>query len=433
MIVFISDTHFEDGSAGEHNLPPEAFRIFFEDMVWHIEHRGIEEVTLVLLGDIFDLLRSEYWLDPSLPDEGKPWAIPLPDAASLGVHAGAVLDGILRKNAAALAAFREGVETLRQACAKVTVVFVPGNHDRLVNHSEPLREQVRAALSVKGSGRFRNFFEDRDYGVHARHGHEFDIHNFANVGSFDEADYDAVPIGDPMTTEFLTRIPVLVEAMADKHGLSPTEVDIRKLKRNFQDIENVRPLSATIDWLLYQVQIQPELEAAIEDAVDEAVRYFKSLPFVKAWIERHDSWRNPWDEADQLQLAFWALERFKILSARELMPIVERVMNLSLGRDPLIDAAAELFSHLDPSICFVVLGHTHAAQQSAVALETIGGHQVRRMYLNSGTWRPRHRRCYVGNGFVDWKEMAYCIIYSADERRHSQGPTFETWSGTLAD
>lgn len=431
MVVFISDTHFEDGSAGEHNLPPEAFKIFFEDMVWHVEHRSINDVTIVLLGDIFDLLRSEYWLDAKVLDSGKPWAVPSPDAAELGRHAEDVLDAILNKNRVALDAFRDGVTTLRAVCARVSVAYVPGNHDRLVNHSEPLRKKIRDALGIDGSGRFKNFFEDHAHGVHARHGHEFDIHNFENIGSFEEIDYDGVPIGDPMTTELLTRIPVLVATKAKKYNVNLSDVDVGNLKRNFQDIENVRPLSATIDWLLYQVQCKPELEAAIEDAVDEAIRYFKALPFVAAWFDRHDSWRNPWDEADQLQLAFWALERFKILSARELMPVVERMMNLSLGHDSLIDAASELFGHLDPAIRFVVLGHTHAVRQSAVALETIGGAQVRRMYLNSGTWRPRHRRCHVGSGFVDWKEMAYCIIYSADERANRGAPSFETWSGTL--
>lgn len=433
MIVFISDTHLVDGSAGEHNLPPAAFKIFFEDMVWHVEHRKIEDVTIVLLGDIFDLLRSEYWFDSEIPDSAKPWAMPSPEAAGLTLHTEEVIDRIMRKNSVALEAFRSGVSTLRGACAKVSVVFVPGNHDRLINHSEPLRAKIRDALGISGSGRFQNFFENRDHGVHARHGHEFDIHNFENVGSFEEVDYDSVPIGDPMTTELLTRIPVLVVEKAKKYNLDLSDVDVGFLKRNFQDIENVRPLSATIEWLLYQVQLRPELEAAIEDAVDDAIRYFKGLPFVASWFDRHDSWRNPWDEADQLQLAFWALERFKILSARELMPIVERMMKLSLNHDRLIDAAAELFDRLDPSIRFVVFGHTHAVQQSAVALETVGETQVRRMYLNSGTWRPRHRRCHVGNGFVDWKEMAYCIVYSARERRNCSGPTFETWAGTLAD
>ncbi len=32
MLIFISNLHFVDGSAGEHNVPADAFRIFFEDI-----------------------------------------------------------------------------------------------------------------------------------------------------------------------------------------------------------------------------------------------------------------------------------------------------------------------------------------------------------------------------------------------------------------
>lgn len=101
------------------------------------------------------------------------------------------------------------------------------------------------------------------------------------------------------------------------------------------------------------------------------------------------------------------------------------------ARPKVIDAASEFFGRLDPAIRFVVLGHTHTVRQSAVALENVGGAQIRRIYLNSDTCRPRHRRCYLGSGFVEWKEMAYCIIDSVDDRASRGDPSFETWSGTL--
>ncbi|MEJ2365241.1 MAG: hypothetical protein P8017_11290, partial [Deltaproteobacteria bacterium] len=60
MLIFISDLHFDDGSAGEHNVPTDAFKIFFEDIAgtadWLTkEGRVIDEIKLVFLGDIFDL------------------------------------------------------------------------------------------------------------------------------------------------------------------------------------------------------------------------------------------------------------------------------------------------------------------------------------------------------------------------------------------
>ena len=32
MLVFISDLHFADGTAGEHNLSSQAFEYFFDDL-----------------------------------------------------------------------------------------------------------------------------------------------------------------------------------------------------------------------------------------------------------------------------------------------------------------------------------------------------------------------------------------------------------------
>ena len=33
MLVFISDLHFADGTAGEHNINPRAFKYFFNDLI----------------------------------------------------------------------------------------------------------------------------------------------------------------------------------------------------------------------------------------------------------------------------------------------------------------------------------------------------------------------------------------------------------------
>ena len=62
MLVFISDLHFVDGSAGTHNIKPKAFDYFFEDLneiIADPTNNAIKEVKIVFLGDIFDLLRTD--------------------------------------------------------------------------------------------------------------------------------------------------------------------------------------------------------------------------------------------------------------------------------------------------------------------------------------------------------------------------------------
>ena len=76
MLVFISDLHFVDGSAGEHNTPWRAFDYFFNhisNIATKKSNKGkIKEIKIIFLGDIFDLLRTENWFEP-IPAEERPW------------------------------------------------------------------------------------------------------------------------------------------------------------------------------------------------------------------------------------------------------------------------------------------------------------------------------------------------------------------------
>ncbi len=69
MLVIISDLHLSD-SAFSGTIPATAFRVFRErlrdmayDASWRRDgsYRPIEELDLVLLGDVLDFIRSELW------------------------------------------------------------------------------------------------------------------------------------------------------------------------------------------------------------------------------------------------------------------------------------------------------------------------------------------------------------------------------------
>ena len=94
MLVFISDLHFVDGTAGEHNLSPRAFEYFFEDLaaIAAKPSNDIKEIKIVLLGDIFDLLRTENWF--GYPADERPWGT---NEAAIEVHALTLFDAIISK------------------------------------------------------------------------------------------------------------------------------------------------------------------------------------------------------------------------------------------------------------------------------------------------------------------------------------------------
>ncbi|OGP75135.1 MAG: hypothetical protein A2Y80_08485 [Deltaproteobacteria bacterium RBG_13_58_19] len=445
MLVFISDLHFVDGTAGEHNIPSRAFEYFFDDLVAiaHKPTNKIKEIKIVLLGDIFDLLRTENWFD--YPVEERPWGH---KEDAIEIHALTIFDGIVDhdKNPETFQLIKDGLKRLQDECphleAEPRLIYRPGNHDRLCNKYRRLRQKVCDCLGLLPSWHnpdqpFPHDHLDPRYGVLARHGHEFDKFNYEGGNSYTFADYQRVPIGDPITTELVARLPYTLEKNLKASSqelwphLSEQEIadEIHRIERNFQEIENVRPFSAIPEWLLYQVQENRPLKEVIEDTVDEVLTYFENLDFVKDWYSRHDKWTEWRDEADQIQALLFILRNFKLYRTEKLWDLAVKAKDFFV-KDKFIKAAADEYLPLDLGIRYVVYGHTH--EPLVVPLGTVPGSPLplEQVYLNTGTWRTRYQKATRDASFISWKNMTFVIFYREDER-HSRFPVFESWTGTL--
>ncbi len=449
MLVLISDLHFVDGTAGEHNLSPRAFEYFFDDLVAIAKKPSneIKEIKIVLLGDIFDLLRTENWF--GYPVAERPWGT---DEHAIEVHACTLFDGLVshienyedenQQKWETFKKFRQGVADLHDRCElppksdgddPVKVFYRPGNHDRLCNRYQSLRQKVCDCLGIPPTWHnpkdlFPHTYEDPAYGVFARHGHEFDKYNYEGGTAYTEADYQQVPIGDPITTELVARLPfALANRLGAVPGLSPA--DKQNIIRNFREIENVRPLSAVIEWLLYQVQQNRTLKETIEDAVQEVIDYFDSLDFVKNWYARHDKWTDWRDEADKIQAFLFLLRNFKLYRTEKLWDLAMKAKDYFV-KDDLLEAAPREYAHLDPGVRYVVYGHTHDPLVSAVRSVPAAPAPLEQVYLNTGTWRGRYFKSTQDNSFIPWKNMTYVICYREGERGNPF-PVFETWTGAL--
>lgn len=430
MLVFISDLHFVDGSAGEHNLSHRAFEYFFEDVegIAKKTTNKIKEIKIVLLGDIFDLLRTEAWFD--YPVDERPWGTNEP---AIEVHARTLFDAITDhpENRQTFRLFRQGMADLQVNCSLATaprLFYLPGNHDRLVNRYSGLRQKVCDCLGIPPAWHnpadlFPRTYEDLAYGVFARHGHEYDKFNYEGGTAYTEGDYQRVPIGDPITTELVARLP---HALARRLGNAP---DKPAIIRNFQEIENVRPMSALVQWLLYQVRQDRQLKEIIEDSVQEVVAYFDSLDFVKNWYERHDKWTDWRDEADKIQAFLFLLRHFKLDRTEWLWDLAMKAKDYFI-RDDLLEAASLEYLHLDSRIRYVVYGHTHDPLLSPVRSFPGSPAPLEQVYLNTGTWRGRHYKSTHDDSFISWKNMTYVIFYQGGERG-TPFPVFETWTGAL--
>jgi UDP-2,3-diacylglucosamine pyrophosphatase LpxH len=438
MLVFISDLHFVDGSAGEHNIPWLAFQYFFDDLksiATRPTNKGkIQEIKIVLLGDIFDLLRTESWVEP-IPENQRPWGSMDKEIED---NALAIFNKIVTHkneakgvdNAKALELLRTGVQKLKEQCKLVyspILEYIPGNHDRLVNKPgyKRLRKRVRECLGLVPTDPdqlFPRLSFAPEYGVLARHGHEFDQYNYEGGTLFTEADYQKVPIGDPITTELIARLPYELARQLRNTTLTPAEQ--ARIVENFQEIENVRPLSAVIEWLVYQVKQTSQLQGIIEDTVDTVIKRFNGLNAVKAWYDRHDKWLDPFDEADKIQSVLFLLEKFKVFPMEKLLSLAMKAKDY-FYKDDLLEAVPDEF-FFDSRLRYVVHGHTHDPLVMPIRTRDTG----EQIYLNTGTWRGRYTKATRDGSFVSWKNMTYVIFYKPEERG-TLFPVFETWTGTL--
>ena len=426
MLVFVSDLHFVDETAGKHNIPISAFEIFLSHIKVLADRVRAKELKIVFLGDIFDLLRTEEWFNESIED--RPWG---KDSDKMRNRAKIILNKIEEKNKDTFNIFKPIAIENRFGNIKTETIYIPGNHDRLCFIIDDLKEKVVDILGLKDSNpeNFKHHFSSFKYGVYALHGHSFDKFNYEGGPDHGEKNYKLVPIGDPITTEIIAKLPYKLVKNIEKAKCILNEKEIEKLKQNFQDIENIRPLSETLKWLIYQVDANKNLINIIEKTIDEVAKEFRKLEFVKDWYKHHDKGR--FDMADKIQLILKFLEKFKVFNLKRLLKEADKTIK-KIGKESAVKGAEELLSKLDKRIHYIVMGHTHTPLMEALVLRDEGGIPCEYVYFNTGTWRKSYYACRNRSGFIGWKNMTYVIFYTEEEKPNKYNlPVFETWSGSL--
>jgi UDP-2,3-diacylglucosamine pyrophosphatase LpxH len=427
MLVFVSDLHFLDETTGVKNLPKSAFEKFISSLTTHVQKtKDVKKLEIVFLGDIFDLLRSETWLEEEEKD--RPWGS---KTSKMEGRAISILEHIIEKNDDTFELFSK--ESLRKEFKGIHVenIYIPGNHDRLCWILNPLKEKVIKSLSLDKNNKnnFKHYFTDTEHGVYALHGHIFDSFNYEGGPFYTNQDHEMVPIGDPMTTEIFVKLPYKLMQKIEKANILNEEEKFR-LRNNFKEIGNIRPFGATLKWLFYQISANIRVEEIIEDTINEVITEFEELEFVQSWYKKHDKW-NPFEMVDILQATFKALKNNKLLSFEKLFGVADNlIQKFSSGND--IKGAKELFCSLSENYQYIIMGHTHCTWQEPLMVNIKQLSQTKEyMYLNTGTWIKNYYKCKYDRGFVGWKNMNYVIVYTPDEKPNKHGmPVFETWQGT---
>lgn len=466
MLVFLSDLHFVDGTAGEHNLPLEAFEILFADLQAKAKDpkKNIQEIKFVLLGDIIDLLRSEQWLAQGCPLAHRPWGaegakdVPTPQPGSpterkcLEIFLGDPEWGPLQPGPLAPAALSQSArpaglkrqtilgqnwetfyyfrnfKEIYQIEQPVEIIYIPGNHDRLVNLYPSLREALGRTLGLNPvSGWYNYHFEAPDYGVFARHGHQFDFWNYGGGSNLTRAGQLQIPIGDVFTTEFAVKIPWLFQRM---YGQTYPE-----MAANLRDIDNVRPLSAVLEWVYYRLKASGGAKKALDEVFDQVIKDLLEIDFVQRWRSPATKWDEVLRTLSSNWLRWLPKSLVDLIQGENLLGMFLGLKDF-LGRpedDPLVKGAFnENIWSVDSRYNFILYGHTHTPLH--LPLDVVDGRREV-TYINTGTWRPRIMRTVTwdrAHDFVEYKHMTFILGYRPEEdarNKQPRTPSFEIWSG----
>lgn len=467
MLVAISDLHFTDGTAGEHNLPAAAFQsVFLSDIVALARHKKATEIKLLLLGDIPDLIRSEQWFEEA--PENRPWgrnglqdiAQPRPDSRieqrclkilgrfpSDGRRDSVAEDTILHKNWETFAFFRNFQRTVQKALGRelpVEIIYIVGNHDRLCNLYPSVRDELRKIMGLSVNQEttvmespwdwwYRYNYCDETYGVFARHGHQFDAWNYGGGNKLTREAHLKTPVGDVISTEFAVNLPRTLALLREKYP----EVS-NNLIKNVKEVDNVRPFGRIVDWFHYKMKQEhsEQRRQALDEAFDTVLNHFLNINLVQQW-------RSPdtrWDELMRAASHPWlrrVVDKVTAYTNTEdllhiLLPSVERNFYSDGAMDAYGKAAyREQIWRENPQVKFILYGHTH--RPTLQPLDGADGREV--IYINTGTWRSHFHRTVAldqSADFIKLKQMTYICFYHAGEDTDGKEPgtvSFDVWTG----
>ncbi len=422
MQVFISDTHLTDGTSGR-TIRPGAFALFcdnLKNLVKTVNRKStVSELKIVLLGDIFDVIRSTRWLDGAV----RPWSDPGPEQQAMVT---AILDGIIRENKKSLSHLNALRDFAQKQSINFEMHYVIGNHDWLINRYPETRRLAAEALGMPDAAAAPTFPEeifDPAYRTIARHGDRYDDLNC--MGSRDSSS-----IGDAIVIDLLNRFPEeagrALDGLVDKGAVTPG--GRAEIVENLKEIDNVRPLLDVPCWVLMTLnRIQNDAaRKAVEAVWCACVDEFFKIPFIK----HMDVPFRP-DAIDKLQIALHLSSRISKRLLESIADFKTRYFPSAMEGDYHRRALAEPKVRSGEADC-VIYGHTHDHLILPMDQVPAGPGDIRnRIYFNTGTWRQTWNRVALdpaNREFIGWKVLTYIAFYRKEENNQYH---FEVWNGAL--
>ena len=451
MLIILSDLHLTDGSCGA-SITSDAFYVFTERLdemamraSWRADgsYRPIDEINILLLGDVLDPLHSTLWLDtePDRPNYTRPWT-----DRSKPQYANKLQEitrAILQKNEESLTALRsvrvEIPKTLESQLnwrdrnntieIPVKIYYMIGNHDWYYGIPGPRFDEIRAevveALGLAQSNAPFPYYPAEDaalqalqeaYNIYAFHGDKYDTFNFDPT----QKSRIHAALGDVFTVEMLNRFPV--EVAREMPELPDNVID------KFRELSHVRPALATTLWVSSQIKhnnLPNEIQTKIKKLWEKMGGEFLALDVVKGFDKSYN-----FDSVDKLQIA---LSISKLTTFQTINDILLWIQEKVWGGDiSFAEHALEEEAFKNKSANYIIYGHTHHHEVTPLDTEESSDRHGDQVYFNSGTWHTFYDLAVnkpYEQKFVPYQVSTYLLFYKEDERR---GHKFETLSATFS-
>jgi len=457
LLIIASDIHLGDGTCAR-SIAPNAFFLFakrLRELAFNASFQDdgsytpIQNIDIVLMGDILDPLHSTAWLDAparsaSIADPGmRPWSDPSNPRYAEKLRQ--ITQAILKENEAAALILRSlsagevvhlpppvgnkpDLESRDLFVPQINIHYMVGNHDWFYHlpgkDFDMIRQDIITGLGL--SNPVDNFPWEMvehpalaaifaKYKLYGQHGDKFDKFNYDR-----EKGRNFSTLGDVFTVDVVNRFPVTV---ANELG---DELPVAMLE-SLRQLTNVRPALAAPLWITSRIREyagNDKLMHKLKKIWDSVTDEFLDVPFVR---EADKAFQ--FDMVDALQLVVTVSKKASFNTINDVVMWVREKFwegGVSYTSHALLEPA-----FLDRSVRFITYGDTH--HHAVVPLDTDGRppDESSQFYFNSGTWHSYYDLAVhkpEAHKFVQYQSMTYLTFYAAEEggSRH-----FEAWSGAL--
>lgn len=438
MFIILSDLHLSEAQSTKigdlkfnKNLPVEIYQAYLNEIKQVAVSNGIKKVDLVLAGDILEINRSGFWFENDVrPYQDNDDIQPGSSAEATILR---IIEAISREENVkeTLSLFRD---IQSHYDVEISLSYLLGNHDRLVNATPKIRETVRTLFGLSGGDlpfdhQFIGRNEDGSPFCLVRHGHEYDPMNFSLdtheleviPAEFPEKVYGAATLGDITSVEFGAALPYYFVKEYGEEQILGNPI-LMALYERLMGFDDVRPVSALLPYLFSAPGLKKRhtWEFMAPCFKKLLIKLSETPQFMDQITQASTLNRGQkllvlgllTSKMVQRDLPYWMI--------KQLMKQVSKKIKLS---SPVKWAKREaLVSEKHSSVKCVISGHTHFPEVSLMSAKK--GDE--RYYINTGTWRNTIPATRNYKGFGRLKTMTKVFVFQPSENTHPQNE--EDWS-----